>query len=249
MLDVDGVLLLAAGKGERLKPITDKIPKPLIKIKGVPAIAFPLFLIYEAGFHEVIVNLHHLPHFIEKELSDFGKRKKIGFTFIREDVLLGTGGTIKKVFEEFGFRRILVMNSDIICYPDIKRFIEEGKRDFLAHLLVTQANLGGIDIDENSGTITKIYGEGKGGKFTFTGIHIVQSDILGILDDKVPLCIVKDGYIKAIEKFGKKISFSLYDDFFFDIGTFERLSDVEKSADKFDRIRRFFEKVRDFYFT
>ena len=53
-------MILAAGKGTRLRPLTDTVPKPLLEVAGRPMIAFPLQLLREAGIEEVVINLHHL---------------------------------------------------------------------------------------------------------------------------------------------------------------------------------------------
>jgi mannose-1-phosphate guanylyltransferase len=259
----DAVLILSAGKGERLKPITNFIPKPLIDIEGVPVFAFSLFLAYKAGFREFIVNTHHLAEILEEKLKELGKKKKLKFKLIREKELLGTGGTIKYVFEKFKYEKILVMNSDIICDADIKSFINSWSVfDSIAHIMIKEGELGGVDIDENTGKVKRIYGEGKGGKFTFTGIHLVKNEIKNYLESEIPLCIVRNGYSKILDESKKNISFFIHDGLFFDIGTPERLNRVreaisimmEKEKEKYSlsptekRFYNFFVEVKSFLY-
>jgi mannose-1-phosphate guanylyltransferase len=254
-LKPDAVLILSAGKGERLRPITDFTPKPLIDIEGIPVFAFSLFLAYKAGFREFIVNTHHLAEILEERLKDFGKKKGINFKFIREKKLLGTGGTIKYVFEKFKFKKILVMNSDIVCNADIESFIKSwSESDSLAHIMIKEGKPGGVEVDKNTGKVVKIYGEGKGGNFTFTGIHLVKSEIKDFLDNKkTPLCIVKDGYSKILDEGKGTISFFIHDGFFSDVGTHSRLSETRKTVSEImsnanDRLYNFFISVKKFVY-
>jgi len=229
-INPDAVLILSAGKGERLKPITNFIPKPLIDIEGVPVFAFSLFLAYKAGFREFIVNTHHLAEILEEKLKELGEKKKIEFKIIREKELLGTGGTIKYVFEKFKYQKILVMNSDVICDADIESLIKSWKiSDSIAHIMIKEGEPGGVEVDEKSGKVKKIYGEGKGGKFTFTGIHLVKNEIKNYLEGEIPLCIVRKGYSKILNEDKENISFFIHDGLFFDIGTPERLNRVRET--------------------
>lgn len=241
---VDGVLLLAAGLGERLKPITDYIPKPLIRIKDIPIIVFPLYLLSKAGLRRIIVNSHHLADMLENFLSDFGKKNSIDFTIIREEKLLGTGGTIKYVFDNFNFEKILVINSDSVGDFDIAEFLNESLQfDSIAHIMLYQDSLiGGIDLNPESRYVD-IKGEGKGGNYTFCGVHLVDRKIMNFLKQKrdIPLCIVRDGYIPAISQ-GEKISASIHNGLFSDAGTYERIEHIKKFPDQF------FEKIKNYFF-
>ena len=83
--------LLTAGYGERLRPITDRVPKPLVPVLNVPAVCYALTLLKEAGVTEVVCNLHHLPAQIE---AFFRCRGGFGMnvSFSHEPAILGTGG-------------------------------------------------------------------------------------------------------------------------------------------------------------
>lgn len=239
---VEGVLLLAAGKGERLKPITDKIPKPLIRINDIPIIVFPLYFIAKAGFRKIIVNLHHLPDELERFLVRFGSKNSIDFVFIREKELLGTGGTIKHVFENFGFSKILVVNSDSVGDFDILGFVNDSQRfNSIAHILIYKDSaVGGVELQNES--YVNIKGEGKGGDYTFCGVHIVRRNILDFLGKKnsIPLCIVRDGYIPAVAS-GQNISYSIHKGLFSDAGTYERIDKVKAFP------KAFFKEISDYF--
>jgi NDP-sugar pyrophosphorylase family protein len=115
-------LVLAAGYGERLRPITETIPKPLLEVGGRPLIHYPLLLLRHAGIREVAVNVHHLADKIEAAL---GPRAALGLaiTFSPEPVLLGTGGPLLALRDYFGGEPFLILNGDTIMDLDLPAMI------------------------------------------------------------------------------------------------------------------------------
>ena len=89
-------MILAAGLGTRLRPLTNTIPKPLLPVGGTPLIVWNLLLLKRHGFHQVVINLHHLGPLIEQALGD-GSKFGLRIIYSREPVILGTGGGIKQV--------------------------------------------------------------------------------------------------------------------------------------------------------
>src|SRR2546426_11136495 len=94
-------MILAAGLGPRLRPLSNSVPKPLLPVAGRPLIVWNLLLLRRYGITEVIINLHHLGDLIEKELGD-GSRFGMRLAYSRESVILGTGGGIKQGEGLFG---------------------------------------------------------------------------------------------------------------------------------------------------
>ena len=88
-------MVLAAGKGTRLAPLTDKTPKPLLPVDGKPLIFHLLTQLQQAGVNEVVINTHHLGEQIEQALGGLDP-SGICVHFSRENQLLETGGGIKK---------------------------------------------------------------------------------------------------------------------------------------------------------
>jgi mannose-1-phosphate guanylyltransferase len=111
--------LLAAGYGERLRPITDRIPKPLVPVLNVPALCYALTLLKEAGVDRVVCNLHHLPDRIEAFFRDRGWFG-MSVSFSREPVILGTGGGLANCRRELDGEPFVYMNSDIIADIDVR---------------------------------------------------------------------------------------------------------------------------------
>ncbi len=103
--------VLAAGKGERMRPLTDNCPKPLIEVGGMTMLDRALDALADVGVEEVVVNTFYLGHMIEEHLKD---RKKPKITISREDGLLDTGGGVKKALEFFGDEPFYVLNADVL---------------------------------------------------------------------------------------------------------------------------------------
>src|SRR6266545_724297 len=88
-------MVLAAGQGTRLRPLTDNIPKALVPVAGRPMIEYPLLLLRHYGIREIIINLHQFGEQIEKYLGD-GKKLGVEITYSDEPELLDTGGGLCK---------------------------------------------------------------------------------------------------------------------------------------------------------
>jgi len=117
-------MILAAGLGTRLHPITQVIPKPLVPVLNVPNILHSLFLLKRAGITEVILNLHHLPDQLEKFLGD-GSRWGMKIVYSHEKTLLGTGGGVKKAEYFFQGQPFVLVNCDFVCDFDLKPLIHQ----------------------------------------------------------------------------------------------------------------------------
>ena len=105
--------ILAAGFGERLRPLTNDKPKPLIPVLGIPSICFALALLKEAGINEVVCNLHYRADDI---VSFFRDNDSFGMdvTFSNEEIILGTGGGLKRCERFLGDGTFIMINSDIV---------------------------------------------------------------------------------------------------------------------------------------
>ncbi len=114
--------ILAAGLGTRLMPVTERYPKPLLPVWNVPAIAYALCLVREAGIREAICNLHYLPGELERF---FGENDNFGMDirFSREPEILGTGGGIKKCEDMLAGDEVLLLNGDVILDLDVRALV------------------------------------------------------------------------------------------------------------------------------
>ena len=119
-------LVLAAGLGERLRPITDEVPKPLLEIGGRPLIHYPLLLLRDAGVRDVAINVHHLAAKIEAALGT-GESLAISITYSPEPVLLGTGGPLLALRSYFAGQPFLILNGDTIMDLDLSAMIAQNR--------------------------------------------------------------------------------------------------------------------------
>lgn len=106
-------MILAAGRGERLRPLTDEVPKPLVEIDGKPLVEYHLENLAGAGFREIVINQGHLGHLLPPKLGD-GRRWNINIHWSDEQPeALETGGGIFKALPQLGHAPFLVINGDV----------------------------------------------------------------------------------------------------------------------------------------
>ena len=187
-------MILAAGFGTRLRPITDTIPKPLIDVAGHPMIAYSLALLREAGIEEVILNLHHLGDMLRDALGD-GSRYGISITYSEEDPILDTGGGIKKAQWFLADDTFVVLNGDTIMDLDLRGVIDWHQRqESVATMVVRSTDPNGdyglVEIDE-ANRIRRILGQPpqvaadlRAGlrAMMFTGVHVFEPKIFDYMD-------------------------------------------------------------------
>src|SRR5262249_6177702 len=104
-------MVLAAGLGTRLRPLTDTVPKPMVRVAGKPMIDTVIDRLAAIGVREIVVNTHHLAEVIENHV---GARKDVHISFSREDPVLETGGGIKKALPLLGSQPFYAVNGKII---------------------------------------------------------------------------------------------------------------------------------------
>ncbi len=119
-------MLLCAGLGTRLRPITNTVPKPLVPVFDVPAVADTLELLRDSGIEDVVVNLHHLPGKVKAALGD--KYSGVNIEYSHEHEILGAVGGIRKALPLLGDGPITVINGDILFGIDLRAIIDFHKR-------------------------------------------------------------------------------------------------------------------------
>jgi len=182
-------MILAAGLGTRLRPLTDTVPKPLVEVAGAPLIAYPLALIREAGIREVIINLHHLGDHIRSALGD-GSRYGVAITYSEEDPILDTGGAIQKAEPFLRDDTFVVLNSDSVIDLDLARVIawHRDKRALATMVLRSdpEAERYGVIETDRSHRIRRFLGnpekvaeplEGR----MFAGVHVFEPSVFAYM--------------------------------------------------------------------
>ncbi|MFH1257072.1 MAG: nucleotidyltransferase family protein [Candidatus Diapherotrites archaeon] len=117
--------ILAGGKGERLRPLTNEIPKPLIEVKGKPILQYSVELLREAGVKEIVLGVGYKA---EKIKVFFGNGEKFGVKvfYSEEKEALGTGGALKHAEKFFANeKKFIMLNGDNLADYDFKKMIEE----------------------------------------------------------------------------------------------------------------------------
>jgi MurNAc alpha-1-phosphate uridylyltransferase len=162
-------LLLAAGAGTRLLPLTATTPKPLLPVQGQPLIDRLIAAIRSAGVHQLVINLYHLGHLIEAHLGD-GSRYGVDISYSREDKVLETGGGIANALPLLGDRPFLIVNGDILTDFDF-RTLQPLQVTDLAHLVLVPrpAYRESGDFESEQGRIHR-----RGNSFVYGGMAIVD---------------------------------------------------------------------------
>jgi len=116
-------LVLSAGKGERLMPLTATVPKPIVEVGGRPLIHYPLSMLARAGVTDVAINVHHLAAAVQTALGR-GDATGVRITYAPEVALLGTGGPLVGLREFFGNETFAILNCDTIIDLDLLALAE-----------------------------------------------------------------------------------------------------------------------------
>jgi len=127
-------MVLAAGRGERLRPLTDRIPKPLVTVAGKPLIAWHLERLAAGGCREAVANVSHLAQQIVNFLQTSGSGVRVAVS--REAEPLETAGGIAQALPLLGREPFLLVNGDIYCEIDFRKLLAHRLGDNLAHLVL-----------------------------------------------------------------------------------------------------------------
>lgn len=216
-------MILAAGLGTRLRPLTDYIPKPLLPVVGVPNIVRVIHLLKKAGVRDIVINLHHLPEMIESALGS-GDSLGVAIEYTREPVLLGTAGGIRNALAHLGKETFIVINGDSFYAPDIGKALAYHKKVGALATLVVRSDpraesYGAVGMD-GTGKVVRLAWVKSGvtaeSLGMFTGVHIMEPSFA----EELPAsgCIVRKTYMPLIEQ-GAPIFGFFNDGWFFDLGT------------------------------
>jgi MurNAc alpha-1-phosphate uridylyltransferase len=132
-------MILAAGRGERMRPLTDTTPKPLLRVAGKPLIAWLIERLVDAGITEIVINISHLGAMIEATLGD-GRRYGADIAYSREPEALETAGGIALALPLLGAGPFLAVNGDVFTDFDFTHLagapVELSSTGLLAHLVL-----------------------------------------------------------------------------------------------------------------
>jgi len=222
-MEFDAVIamLLAAGRGERLRPLTDSTPKSLVEVRGESLLERHLRNIAKAGISDVVINLGWLGEQIEARVAD-GKKFGLQVEYSREgNDILETGGGIHNALHLLGADPFLVINADIYTdmpIPDVALSAHE-----VGHLILvpTPAYREHGDFDIVGGKVDN----GRRPQLTFSGVAIYRPEFFADCEagrfSIVPM--LREAADEGI------LSGSLFEGLWADVGTHERLAAIEYS--------------------
>jgi N-acetyl-alpha-D-muramate 1-phosphate uridylyltransferase len=211
-------MILAAGRGERMRPLTDHTPKPLLPVGGRPLIVWHVERLVASGVRDIVVNHAHLGEQIEQALgdgSDWGAR----IHYSPEPVALETGGGIRRALPLLGAAPFLVVNADVWCDYD-PRTLALARAD-LAHLLLVDNPPyhpdGDFVLDAG-----RVRGDGPG-RLTFSGIGLYRAALFdGTAEGAFPLAPLLRWAMAA-----GRVSGAHHRGAWSDVGTPQRLADLD----------------------
>jgi len=219
-------MLLAAGRGERMRPLTDHTPKPLLEVGGKPLIVWHIENLARAGLTELVINHAHLGDQIVNTLGD-GKHLGVSIQYSAEVKALETAGGIANATHLLGDLPFAVINADIYCEYDFSQLAARAtgleRSGDIAHLVLVnnpEQHPNG-DFGLHNGRITD-----TAPKFTFSGIGIYQPALFqhilrGAIAPLAPL-------LRAQIALGK-VSGELYSGHWVDVGTPQRLQQLDNA--------------------
>ena len=213
------VMILAAGRGERMRPLTDTTPKPLLEAGNKRLIEYHLTNLANAGFKDVVINVAWLGQQIIDTLGN-GEKYSLNIIYSNEgDQALETGGGIFNALELLGEEPFLVINGDVWTDYPLEKLYDYPLKD-KAHLVLVNnpAHNPEGDFSITEGRLV----EGESEKYTFSGLGVYSPSFFETSDKgKYPLAPMIRNYINK-----NKISAELYQGKWMDIGTKERLENL-----------------------
>jgi len=233
-------MILAAGLGTRLRPLTNDRPKALVEVGGHTLLEITLRRLSSFGIREVIINVHHFAEMVVEYLSknaNFGMRIKIS----RENMLLDTGGGLKQAawfFLEDGPSKepFLLHNVDVISTIDLQRMIQFHRdskalatlavqqRQSSRHLLFDENNqLCGRQIAGSPPEIARPCRETTA--LAFSGIHVISPDLLHRISDEGAFSIIAS-YLRLAAEGQKILAFRADDYYWRDLGRPDHVNQV-----------------------
>jgi mannose-1-phosphate guanylyltransferase len=217
VLAMPAAMVLCAGFGTRLRPLTDTIPKPLLAVGCRPAVMHAIDALVREGFGPVVMNTHH-------RAEAFDAAVPAHVHIVHEPEILGTAGGVSNASSWLGPGDVLVCNGDIVAEPDLARLLEDHARAVrsgaVATLLAARrpCGHGTLGVDE-SDRIVRLRGEVFGAEqcgADFVGIQIITSHGR----DRLPAqgCLVGDVYLPLLRE-GRTLAVSWHNGAWDDIGS------------------------------
>ncbi|HET7364376.1 MAG TPA: nucleotidyltransferase family protein [Burkholderiales bacterium] len=213
-------MLLAAGRGERLRPLTEHTPKALVQVGGKPLIGWHLERLAAAGCREAVINVSHLAQQIVDYVAD-GQRFGLAVRYSREAAPLETAGGIATALPLLGDAPFLLVNADTYCEVPFRPLLGHRLGDLLAHLVLVPnpAHRPKGDFSLAAGRI----GDAATPRYTYAGVAVMSPQLVAPVKrgEKAPLAPLL--YRAAADE---RLSGEVFTGLWQDVGTPERLAEL-----------------------
>jgi NDP-sugar pyrophosphorylase family protein len=230
-------MVFAAGFGSRLRPLTNDIPKPLIRIKNKPLLDWIVLQLQLSGIKSAIVNTHYLHEKIENHIKTAGYA--IPVTVSHEEKILGTGGALVNTRNFWDRDDFYLCNSDILCTAPLPEFFTfHRKTGNMVTLGINDRNSDSMLLIDEEGLLVGIQRKGtkdirrkplgRPRAVGFCGFHMISPGLFSQLSVPVAFSII-DEYLALIEKGISISTWSIGEAYWEDIGTPQRLQKAESA--------------------
>ncbi len=218
-------MLLCAGLGTRLRPLTDELPKPLVPLVGRTPADFAMAHLARHGVRHVVANAHHLAALVEPALAPVARRLGQSLVVLHEPRILGTGGGLRNAIPHLGGGDFVVFNGDILSAPDLTAAVAHHRATGARMTMVLRddprAERAGVIELTADGRVPRILDEGPAHasptrRCLFTGVYVVSSDVLPELPEEG--CVVRHTLRRLLAQ-GARVSGVVDDGPWFDLGT------------------------------
>ncbi|MBZ4647099.1 MAG: mannose-phosphate guanylyltransferase [Petroclostridium sp.] len=226
-------LLLAGGRGTRLQPLTNNIPKPMVPIVGKPLLERTIANLKKNGINEIILSTCYQSQYIKNYFGD-GKQFGVKIHYISEDIPLGTGGAVKQA-EKYFDDTFVVLNSDILSDIDVGQLIEHHRnKSCIATIAVTEvknpSQYGVIEYDSHHYITSfkeKPQAHEIASNFINAGIYVFEPQIFNEIPSNRVVSIEKETYPMLLNKGYKMAAYEMRC-YWMDIGTPEKYIQAHK---------------------
>ncbi|HVS80155.1 MAG TPA: NDP-sugar synthase [Pyrinomonadaceae bacterium] len=223
-------MILAAGYGARLWPLTADRTKSALPVLGKPLVGYVAEYLAQQGIEDVIVNLHHRPDSVRAALGD-GSQFGVRLQYVHEPVILGTSGALDNAREMIGADTFVVINGKLITDIDLRAAIETHRRTKALATLVLRRNIARERfsvVETRDGFVTRFAGMPRPSDdvpLMFTGIQIMDSRIFDYIPPGVFSHSTMDVFPQAIAK-GERIAAHVAEGMWFELSTLPRYLDI-----------------------
>ncbi len=233
-------MVLCAGRGERLKPLTDRWPKPALPLLGAPLLRYGLSVLAGAGVKEVVINTHHLAGPMEATARKEAARAGASLQVVHEaQALQGTGGGIRGARAWLDGQDFVVLNGDVLFAVELAPVLEAHRRGGAAATMVLLPMPRGerypaVEVD-GRGRVRRIAGHGPGGAglrpWHFTGLHVLTPRVFDFMRPEGPEDINHHVYPRLLEAGLEVLGHPLEDPraSWFDLGTPARYAQAHRA--------------------